>query len=442
MHEFSSKFRPWTAFLVTALFGLIRGGESLSQDAPVPVPIPIDTSAEYFDAVESHFDRLILYATDHYGHTRSGMWVASIDIRSNELLAPEKVERFDKRYLPGSQFYWDQPLLLAAYELGKRSGCKCYPDAADMYLRSYLHLAGKAGDLRPNQANFYNVLSDQVETAKVQKRPLAFHTPAWEILSTHDPQATRRMIDSVVDAQRRGAHTDAGEAAFAINSLTWMMDHVKGEKTVLAKQTLELAETYLQRRLKNQRTTPSNMPNPSFAVAASMVEAWRRTGNDRFRDIAESYVEIDLETRAAHRVKDRDLRAGLGQLDFQVAEACVTLYEATENEAYLNEIECFAEAIESSSQSVVARHTQSQHFGRAIHFLARASELLERPEYYDLAYEVGDRAVKQLFVKETGMFRSRVGVDRCDATDGPGWLLLALLYLDGDDATVNSALRF
>ncbi len=40
------------------------------------------------------------------------------------------------------------------------------------------------------------------------------------------------------------------------------------------------------------------------------------------------------------------------------------------------------------------------------------------------------------------MFRSRIGGDRCDAADGPGWLFLALFGLDGNDATNGSALKF
>ena len=43
---------------------------------------------------------------------------------------------------------------------------------------------------------------------------------------------------------------------------------------------------------------------------------------------------------------------------------------------------------------------------------------------------MADEAVDQLFVEEAGMLRSHPGENRCDAVNGPGILLLALLLLD------------
>jgi hypothetical protein len=55
---------------------------------------------------------------------------------------------------------------------------------------------------------------------------------------------------------------------------------------------------------------------------------------------------------------------------------------------------------------------------------------LNRPEYRALARNIANEAIGCLYCDETGMFRSHPGENRCDSVDGPGILLLALLYLD------------
>jgi uncharacterized protein YyaL (SSP411 family) len=87
---------------------------------------------------------------------------------------------------------------------------------------------------------------------------------------------------------------------------------------------------------------------------------------------------------------------------------------------------------------IEGRGAYAEDYGRAIHFLVRASRSLERPEYRQLARRIADEAVKHLYIVEAGMFRSHPSEDRCDAVDGPGILLLALLYLDSDDERVSA----
>ncbi len=73
--------------------------------------------------------------------------------------------------------------------------------------------------------------------------------------------------------------------------------------------------------------------------------------------------------------------------------------------------------------------------------LVRAAISLERLEYRELANRVAWEATDRLFVQDAGMFRSHPGEDRCDAVDAPGFLLLALLYLETEEESV-SALGF
>jgi len=68
--------------------------------------------------------------------------------------------------------------------------------------------------------------------------------------------------------------------------------------------------------------------------------------------------------------------------------------------------------------------------------------VLDHPKYHQLATEIADEALKQLYSKKMGMFRSQPDQNRCDSADGPGLLLLALMYLEGSDPTQQSTLQF
>ena len=85
---------------------------------------------------------------------------------------------------------------------------------------------------------------------------------------------------------------------------------------------------------------------------------------------------------------------------------------------------------------------RDRDYGRAIHFLVRASEVMKRPTYHTFARDLANEAMASLYVAKMGMFRSHPDENRCDSADGPGFLLLALMYLEGSDPTKQSALQF
>jgi hypothetical protein len=102
----------------------------------------------------------------------------------------------------------------------------------------------------------------------------------------------------------------------------------------------------------------------------------------------------------------------------------------------------FAEQIASCEHSDSNVNPNAEQYGRLIYFLLSAAKVLKRPELAEAAKRWADESVATLFSAESGMFRSRTGVDRCDAADGIGYLMLALLAVDGDDPTLQSAFSF
>ena len=125
-----------------------------------------------------------------------------------------------------------------------------------------------------------------------------------------------------------------------------------------------------------------------------------------------------------------------------LAEACLSMWQVTNQENYRLAVTRWAQAIQTSLSEQAGHGSRSEEYGRAIHFLARASDAFQQPQWRKVAEQIADDAMSALYEPRLGMFRSRTGSDRCDAMDGPGFLLLALLYLDGPDPTAESALHF
>ena len=410
----------------------------IGQDAPTPVPLPngemaasvqntVAKKIEYFDAVESHFDRLINYSLDRYGRTRSGAWVSSIDVASNELAT--WVNQSDlKGYVAGSHLYWDQPSLLAAKELGKRSGCKCYPDSADNYIRSYLHLGGSFNDLVTNRQRFLNALTDKMQVLESEPRVSMFHTPAWEMIWEKDPATINDLIRNLADQK----HATALETTVAANSLLWLMQEADDDD-VLTEKLLKLAGDF---------HVDSENHSDALVFAAALVHASQASSQPRFKEIAMKHASQSLQM-----LNPPWSTLSLDRLPVRQAEACLTIYTGTTpTDDVKTEIVTFvsncAKAIKRNLGTEKGESVTAENYGRAIHFLERASKQLQKPDYAKIARELADESINNLFDRDSSMFRSRIGGDRCDAADGPGWLFLALLGLDGNDATNGSALKF
>jgi hypothetical protein len=125
-----------------------------------------------------------------------------------------------------------------------------------------------------------------------------------------------------------------------------------------------------------------------------------------------------------------------------MAEACLSLHEATGDQPSKLAVERWVNMIKQELPANDGRGAYAEDYGRAIHFLVRASNVMKNPTHHTLARDIANEAMEQLYVPKMGMFRSHPGENRCDSVDGPGFLLLALMYMEGSDPTQHSALQF
>ena len=146
-------------------------GSAVFADEPqVPVPVPITEATHRIDAIEAHMDYVTEYAFDEFGpKDELALWLANIDIRKatlpKELQTEGNSESKPFPQRPVSNLYLDQPTILAAMELGKRTGCKCYSDAAEIYISDWLDRAKEDARIgkRFGFEYSYNVITDQFE---------------------------------------------------------------------------------------------------------------------------------------------------------------------------------------------------------------------------------------------------------------------------------------
>ena len=390
------------------------------QPIPVPVPQPIAAKPNYFMAVELHYDRLINYAMDHFGRTRSGALISSLDPYTTEMA--EQSGASDWRMVPGSQIYWDQPSLLAAYEVGKRSGCKCYDDSATAYIRSYLHqTTGHRGKEFPLGNEVYlNALNEKITTIQataIQLTGRLHHTPAWELFYAVDKVATRKTLVSFVD---KNAHDLAGKSS-ALSSLCW-----------IAQQDGEDKDEWTAKARKLVGSVKAE-PSSDNVVAFSR---WCRTLARCAKQTEDG--EID---KAAQQALDQlsGLKTQSGSPSVQL-QVLFDQYEAKRIRGM--DVGQLIAKMNDLQPKLQAAQLTARDYARLIRFYWTAAELNSEATSREIAKKWADRAIAKLYLEDSNMFRSRDGVDRCDAADGPGWLFLALMSLDGDDVTVGSAMSF
>ena len=109
------------------------------------------------------------------------------------------------------------------------------------------------------------------------------------------------------------------------------------------------------------------------------------------------------------------------------AEACLLAYRATGDRIFKEGVVNWATVIERSLPARNGQGGYAEHYGRSIHFLLGAADDLGEPRYRELAHHVADEALTVLRVGD--QLRSHPRENRCDAVDGMGFLLLALLRL-------------
>jgi len=113
------------------------------------------------------------------------------------------------------------------------------------------------------------------------------------------------------------------------------------------------------------------------------------------------------------------------------AETCVDLYRRTKAPHYREAVDRWVGVVKQHPAPTTALDglgAYAELFGRAIQFLTDAGATFDNPEYTAQARKLADASIDTLFAH--GMFRSHASEDRCDAVDGVGYLLLALIYLE------------
>ena len=273
-------------------------------------------------------------------------------------------------------------------------------------------------------------------------------------------------------------------AAVLIDSLSWLGNKTQDRK--LSELALRVARFSWRHRDPGTQLVPNRAPAAvqpvaddgysnvaSTAVglwAGSLLRAGAQSGDAEFRRIADQavaswlthgfdestamyYERLSTRTgepfpraggessQAAHaEVFDLRMRP-TGNYPLAMAEAALSLFEATGKKVYREAVERWVGHLYLCLPANEGRGGYAEDYGRAIHFLLRAADVMDREDCRELAARFADEALDKLYVPKMGMFRSHPGEDRCDAIDGPGILILALLYLDSGDLP-ESAFRF
>lgn len=478
--------------LIVLALAFVAVGSSLSHAG----------ETNYTQVVRSHLDRLISKSVDRYGPARTPMWLATINIETGGLPEdplPRELRWYRKITSPnGSNLYWDQPTIVAAYTLSQTVGDDRYAASADAYIDDFLRrcVATDSGLFLWGNHIYYDVVRDQINPFSGGYHECRPHTPAWETFWRHDPKATEKSIRAMglahiknresgrfcrhanwkvtpgkfTDSEVKKAKPFLEAGASLIDSLCWLVKQTGDRDGELTTMALSAARySYAQRDTKTGllRNQPVDKRWDYYASttelglwAGGLIRAADYTGNAEFQRIAEtalrSWLRYGFDVDAGKyfgrlAVADgqpqppEDPRGWIPPMYADVfdiherpthnypmpmAEACLSLFEQTKDPVFRRAVERWIVHIRNSLPANDGRGAYAEDYGRVIHFLVRTSQIFEYPEYHKLAREIADEAMKTLFVEEAGMFRSHPGENRCDAVDGPGILLLALLYLD------------
>ncbi len=391
----------------------------------------------------------------------------------------------------GCNLYWDTPQLVAALNLARLEGGEGLELAAGDYVRDFLaRCVAPTGMLLWGNHYYYDAFQGCTLSFTGSRPPtpcdMASETgdlhearpipPAWELLWRVDPAQTERAIrvmlqrhlfDPAAGGFNRHADGKSGCAfleagGILVESAAWL--HEKTGDCALLDRAAHIAAWSFNHRSPATGLLENNPTQPRWdkVMATSEVGLWggsllRASGRlPVLRDMARRGVAAwvtpayDAAARRYYgRLRVADAAPDLGpktteyqpgehsdfwdplfpahDYPFQMAECCVELSRLT-GEAL------FSEAVRRWADSLLSRPPRdgrggyAEHYGRAIHFLLRASDLLAEPVWSRAAQRLADDAVRHLWTGE--MFRSHPGEDRCDAVDGLGYLALALVRLE------------
>jgi hypothetical protein len=303
--------------------------------------------------------------------------------------------------------------------------------------------------------------------------------PAWELFWRINPVATRDCIHAIgqyhlYDLESGGFNRHADQqpgfdyieiGGFLVESLCWLYTHTRENRLVkLARQIASFtfdsrspATNLLKTASMSKRWEHYTCTTEIGSWAGSLLRAANYTKINQFRsmarDVVTAYLDYGWDQTAGQYFGRLNVNDGTPQrmdkitiyqpdtyadiwnplfpshdYPLALAETCVTLFEQTQLPDFRTAIYRWAGIIAERTYDNVPEVRYAEQFGRAIHFLLRASDVLNDRRLRIQAADVADVAVSSLFAGR--MFRGHTGEDRYDAVDGVGYLLLALLYLE------------
>ena len=159
-----------------------------------------DDGANYLQLIRSHYDRMIQVGVDNYGPVKSALWLASVDVeKGGQPDRPDPATKRTYRFIHaprGSNLYWEQPAIVAAYQLSLLGREPKYAQFGERYLRDFLKLcvSEQNGLFLWGNHLYYDVFTDKIvgfNGGHFETRPLPV---AWDMFWRLSPEATERCI--------------------------------------------------------------------------------------------------------------------------------------------------------------------------------------------------------------------------------------------------------
>ncbi len=441
----------------------------------------------YMELIENHFRKMMETGTDVYGSVITSMWMSVLDTRTG--IPPDKPHSPKRVYRligapQGTTLYWDQPLLVAACALSKLTGKPQYADSVNLYIKAFLNrCVDDQGMFLWGNHQYYDAVKDKVIHFSGGYHELRPITPAWELFWRHDRQKCERYIRTmfprhIYDKKTGGfnrhddgkkGHAFIESGGILVESIAWL--YSKTKDTELLENALKIARYSYSH---SGKSTGLVINQPDFnrwdskvctteigVWAQSLLRAAKYTANDEFAEMAQlgiyAYLKYGYDSKALKYYGQLRVQDGMPEelkekgywpcyyadvwngdqwpthdYPMAVAEACVTLYEQTNDKIYLDAIHRWAKVIADSTPANGGKGAYAEQYGRCIHFLIRAGNILKDKSMLDHARVLAKEAADGLY--EGGMFQGHQGTHLYESVDGVGYLFLALMYLEtGED---------
>ena len=469
-HNYRFSISTRSTFLAICIVMMASGLFSQEADnsfsQSVPVPVPRDAVPSIAEAVEAHLGYVTDYSLDQYGRQQTGIWLGQIDIRTSGLPNAQGSDKaVAEQPWVGSNLYLDQPTMVAAVELGRRTGCKCYQESITRYLEAHVRLLKRNSqspktqplDFRTCLDSNYDLFLDRYVLTNPKYFSTGIYSPAWEILWQESNQLTRRAIESLTqdvlsDTQVRNDSPEAitsdengqfHKAAISLSAASWLLENHPMGTDSLRNTAAQISR--LRPRRENDLT-----PRTLTLWTRALMDFDKATGSEATPSNWQPGIDNRLRSHQQLQISGtQDIRSafssgGANKFNGRLAwaELCLTAWKETGKIKYRDEAKRYADVLTEQFREKPLKKHNAETYGRVLHFLHRFGKEMKNTQYSNAAKIISKQALQQLYSPKMGMFHSHPDTNRCDSREGIGFLLLALLYLDGHDPTETSAVNF